>query len=145
MTRLASCCSKQSVNPPVDAPTSTHSFPATISFQCSSARSSFSPPRLTYLKSSPSRRIAQSSSIGAPAFSIFCSLTSTLPARISACARSRDAARPRFTRSLSSLDFTEIFFCAARKCQHLLQCNLLKHLPLNHLRRYFAPFAQNFP
>ena len=41
----------------------------------------------------------------APALSIFCSLTKTFPARIRACARSREAASPRSTRSLSSLSF----------------------------------------
>ena len=45
---------------PVEAPTSRQIVPATSIFQCSRARSSFSPPRLTYFKSSPSKRIAQS-------------------------------------------------------------------------------------
>ena len=40
-----------------------------------------------------------------PAFSIFCPSTNTLPARISACARSRDVVRPRSSRSLSSRTF----------------------------------------
>lgn len=33
----------------------------------------------------------------------------------------------------------------ARKCQHSLQCKVLKHLSLNQLRRYGAPFPQKFP
>ncbi len=40
-------------------------------------------------------------SMDAPAFSIFCSLTRTFPARMSACARSREGVRPRSTSNLS--------------------------------------------
>src|SRR2546421_608923 len=59
----------QSVNPPVEEPTSRHSFPARSIFQCASARSSFNPPRLTYFRSCPSRRIAQAAATCAPALS----------------------------------------------------------------------------
>src|SRR5690349_18820429 len=40
-----------------------------------------------------------------PGLSIFSSLTITRPARISACARSRDGTRPRSSSNLSSLSF----------------------------------------
>ena len=53
----APCCSRQSVNPPVEAPTSRQTLPSTSICQCSRARSSLSPPRLTYFRSSPSSRI----------------------------------------------------------------------------------------
>ena len=50
-------------------------------------------------------RISASDSTAAPAFSTFCPSTRTLPARIMACARSRDAASPRSKISLSILIF----------------------------------------
>ena len=46
-TCAAPRCSKQSVNPPVEAPTSSARAPVTSMPKASSARSSFSPPRLT--------------------------------------------------------------------------------------------------
>src|SRR5215469_12576972 len=95
----------QSVKPPVEAPISRQTLSRTSICQCSSARSSFNPPRLTYLRSSPSKRMALAAETCAPALSTFCSSTITFPARIKACALSRDAARPRSTRTLSSRDF----------------------------------------
>src|SRR4029077_10177068 len=151
------CCSRQSVNPPVEAPTSRHILPTTSICQYTSARSSLSPPRLTYLRSSPSRRTTASSSPCAPALSTFWSLTNTLPARMRAWARSREATSRRSTRSLSSLSFK---ICsdwgavdgercspevAAQKCQPSLRCKVLKCLALNHLQRYLRVFPQNFP
>jgi hypothetical protein len=44
----------------------------------------------------------------------------------------------------SSLQSEKRFFLP-RKCQHPLQCKVLKHLSQNHLGRYFAPFPQHFP
>jgi len=43
----APCCKRQSVNPPVEAPTSRQARPCTVMGQCSSAAASLSPPRLT--------------------------------------------------------------------------------------------------
>ena len=47
ITRAAPCWSRQSVKPPVDAPTSRHPVPATSRPKASSAFASFSPPRET--------------------------------------------------------------------------------------------------
>src|ERR1035441_10688234 len=91
----------QSLNPPVEAPTSRHTLPLRSICQCSRAFSSLRPPRLTYRRSSPSRRSVAVESMDAPALSTFCSLTRTFPASMSACARSRDGVRPRSTSNLS--------------------------------------------
>src|SRR5215472_15465071 len=56
-TRAAPCRSRQSVKPPVEAPTSRQVLPLTSMHQCSRARSSLRPPRLTYFRSSPSMGI----------------------------------------------------------------------------------------
>ena len=47
-TFTAPFCSIQSVNPPVDAPISIHTFPSRLISKCFIAFSSLSPPRLTY-------------------------------------------------------------------------------------------------
>jgi hypothetical protein len=46
-TRLAPFCSRQSVKPPVEAPTSIHTRPLMVTGKCCRACTSFSPPRLT--------------------------------------------------------------------------------------------------
>ena len=46
-TRAAPCCSRQSVKPPVEVPTSMQIAPATVIPNCSKRASSFTPPRLT--------------------------------------------------------------------------------------------------
>src|ERR1019366_5985117 len=116
--------SRQSVNPPVDAPISRQIFPVTAIFQCSRTRSDFSPPRVTHLRFSPGGAVTH------------------YPRP-----RSREAASPRSTSSLSILTFKKLFCPRGppRKCQHSLQCKVLKHLSVDHLRRYFAPFPQYFP
>ena len=70
-------CKRQSVNPPVEVPTSRQIFPLTSICQCPRASSSLSPPRLTNFRSSPKRRISAAVSTAAPDFSIFCPFTNT--------------------------------------------------------------------
>src|SRR5579859_659366 len=105
ITPAAPCCNMQSVKPTVEAPTSMQVRPVRSILHCASAASSFSPPRPTYFRSPPSTRISESCATPAPAFSTFCSFTRTRPASTSACARSREGAMPRSTRSLSIRTF----------------------------------------
>jgi hypothetical protein len=71
------------VKPPVDAPTSRQRKPATDHSKASSARSSFSPPRLTKRVSSWISSRAPSGTL-APAFVAGSPLTDTFPAMMSA-------------------------------------------------------------
>ena len=136
MTRAAPCCSRQSVNPPVDAPTSRQTSPSTSIFQWSRARSSFNPPRLTYFRSSPSRRIAQSAVTCAPAFSIFCSFDKNFSGkdqRLRPLARRRPDRGPRevcrvvtFTMPFERTDLALQFYHESASTR--LRCKVLKHL-----------------
>src|SRR4029077_15909353 len=132
MTRAAPCCKRQSVNPPVDVPTSRQTLPATSTCQCSRAASSVRPPRLTYMRSSPSRRMSAEPSTAAPAFSTFCPLTSTLPARISACARSREVVTPRSSSSLSSRTFKTSSASSAQCRKYSYQRTYQCTFPFSH-------------
>src|ERR1700723_986759 len=96
----------QSVKPPVEAPMSTQGRPGSKMDQWARACSSLRPPRLTYLRSEPRRRMEASAGMEAPGLSMRCSLTRTRPARMRAWARSRDAAWPLSTRSLSRRIFS---------------------------------------
>src|SRR5271154_2006098 len=98
----------QSVKPPVEAPMSTQGRPVRLMDQWARARSSLRPPRLTYLRSEPRRRMTASEETGVPGLSMRCSSTRTRPARMRACARSREAAWPRSTRSLSIRCFDDL-------------------------------------
>ena len=94
------------------------------------AHSSFSPPRLTYLRSCPSRRISHAVSTIAPDFSTFWPFTSTLPASTKACARWREGTKPRSSSNLSnlvlSLDFFTIRIARLPAASHLSVCKLYK-------------------
>src|SRR5215831_9211665 len=107
-TLAAPCESRQSVNPPVEAPTSTHTAPRMIGsrLNASTAFSSFNPPRETNGMSSPASRKSASTANVSPAFSMRRSPAYTCPARMSARARSRDGASPRSTSSLSTRSLT---------------------------------------
>ena len=153
MTRPAPRCNRQSVKPPVEVPTSRQIFPTTSICQCLRACSSLRPPRLTYLRSSPRRRMSAEPSTPAPAFSIFCPFTSTLPARISAWARSRDFATPRSSNNLSSRTFkldprkwtpepTASLHLKPGSTRAGARCR--KYLAPNKLSAYFPDFPQNF-
>src|SRR6202021_1861639 len=96
----------QSVKPPVEAPISTQARPEREMDQWARARSSLRPPRLTYFRSEPRRRMTDSTGGGVPGLSMRCPSTRTRPARMRAWARSREAACPWSTRSLSSRTFS---------------------------------------
>ncbi len=96
MTRAAPAWSRQSVKPPVEAPTSTQSRPTTSTSNASSAFCSFSPPRETK-RGGRSTSSAASSATCSPGLSC----PGTSPASTSACACARDSASPRSTRSTS--------------------------------------------
>ena len=108
-TLAAPRCSRQSVKPPVDCPTSRQQNPDTSSAVCASAPSSFKPPRETNLSISlASTSSATSSSNVTPGLvsgTRVClrpTSVNTCPAAISRCAAVRDGARPRSTRSRSA-------------------------------------------
>ena len=98
-------CSRTSVKPPVDAPTSRQTRPVGSISNASSAAASLWPPRETY----GSRSTRSSGVVGStrsPGLrsrrAASPSPTRTLPASTSACARVRVSTRPRSTRSWSS-------------------------------------------
>src|SRR5690554_4677622 len=95
----APCCSKQSVNPPVEAPTSSTMRPDTSIPKADNADSSFSPPLLTYFLSLPLIRIWLDSETSSPSLSTTRSLTRTFPAIIQPCALFLSANSPRLTSS----------------------------------------------
>jgi len=106
MTRLAPCCSRQSVNPPVELPTSRHVLPSAerpVNF--AKAPSSFSPP-LDTNRGGCSSSTTAASSIWRDALRSTCPQTRTLPSISKACALLRLSQRPRSTRRVSSLLFT---------------------------------------
>ena len=94
--------SRQSVKPPVEAPTSRQDMPAGSTARSASAPASFSPPRETKRLGSPRRRTRDSVFTWVPGLSTGASSTSTWPARISASARLRVGASPSSTRRWSS-------------------------------------------
>ena len=102
-TLTAPFCSIQSVNPPVEEPTSIHIFPLIVTSKFSIAFSSFSPPRLTYFNVLPLTSILAVSAKVEPALSSFCPSTYTFPDIIIALAFSLDSARPLFTSKTSNL------------------------------------------
>src|SRR5258705_9529925 len=95
----------QSVKPPVEDTMSREGRPVSEMDQWAMACSSLRPPRLTYLRSEPRRRMAAATEIEVPGLSMRCSSTRTRPARMRAWARSREAAWPWSTRSLSRRTF----------------------------------------
>src|SRR5581483_9481841 len=104
ITRAAPRFSRQSVKPPVEAPTSRQSRPATSTPSASRALASFSPPREA--KRRPSSTISSASSATSwPGFTSLGPLgpSRTRPARIEAAASLRERARPRAARRLSAL------------------------------------------
>src|SRR5690554_2438413 len=102
-TRAAPACSRQSVKPPVDWPTSRQMRPRTSSPPCASAPASLSPPRETKRSDS-----SGSTSSPAPGHSSCEGLRTgvpsarTRPAAMASCARVREAASPRSTSSASA-------------------------------------------
>src|SRR5215210_871216 len=101
MTRAAPRWSRQSANPPVEAPMSRQSRPATSRRSVSRAWLSFSPPRETK-RGGTSTATSTESSTWVPGFS----KPGTRPASTSACACVRLSARPRSTSRTSSRFFT---------------------------------------
>src|SRR5277367_4059475 len=94
-TWIAPFCSRQSVKPPVELPTSRQIFPEGERAKSVRAPSSFRPPRLTYFCGSPMSSMRASVGTWVPGLESFWPLTRTLPARRRAWARSREGARPR--------------------------------------------------
>src|SRR5207248_2388982 len=128
----------------VDAPTSRQTRSRTPICQCCRACSSLSPPRPTYFKSSPSRRISEAGSTEAPGFSTFCWLTSTLPASTRAWARSRDGTRPRSSNNLSTRILLVDVFNQKNFRAHTRVCNLYKFFLTKPLSRYLLCFPQYY-
>ena len=87
MTAAAPRCKSTSVKPPVEAPTSSARRPRTSRAKWSSACTSLSPPRETYGIGSPLSRTGASASTRSPGLATAWSPMTTLPARMSACAR----------------------------------------------------------
>ena len=102
VTCAAPRCSRQSVNPPVDAPTSSAVSPRGSTPKTSSACASLSPPRDTNGIGPDRSRSSASASTRSPAFSTGRSPASTSPARISARAFSREGASPWSTSARSA-------------------------------------------
>src|SRR4051812_5249203 len=105
MTRAAPRCSRQSVNPPVDAPTSSAQRPEGSIPKASSAFASLTPPRDTYCGPSATSRDTSGATIW-PGLSARrpSSPSRTSPAITAAAARERFSNSPRSTSSASSLD-----------------------------------------
>ena len=82
-------------------------MPETVMPKSSSAPSSFRPPRLAYFVEVPLISIRASTTTCIPALSLGEPFTRTSPARIMACAFSRDSASPRSTTSRSSRFFSD--------------------------------------
>src|SRR5439155_1374592 len=99
-TRAAPRCSRQSVKPPVEAPTSRQTRPATFIWKASSAWTSFSPPRPTN-GVRPWTSTLASLATRAPALSTRLPSTSTSPARRRRAACSRLSTSPRSTSTRS--------------------------------------------
>src|SRR5438034_304491 len=92
--------SKTSVKPPVDAPMSAQTRPVGSTPNRSSAGASLSAPRLAY-PGSASTSMRASSLTARSGRRTVSPATRTLPARIKACARSRDSASPLLVTSTS--------------------------------------------
>ena len=105
-TFFAPFCNIQSVNPPVEEPTSIHILFSKFSKNLSTAFSNFKPPLLTYFKVFPLTSIGRFSSKLVPALSSFIPSTYTIPDIIIAFAFSLEVANPFFTNKISSLSFT---------------------------------------
>ncbi len=108
-TRLAPFCSRQSVKPPVDAPTSAQISPSTEMWKSSRAAASFSPPRDTNLGPFSISIFAFCSMFvdGLRATSPF---TRTWPAITNRCAIDRLSTNPRSNRTKSRrVLFTGVF------------------------------------
>src|SRR4029453_11309042 len=93
--------SRQSVNPPVDAPTSRQTRPSTTTPKASSALASFSPP-LPTKGAGASRSTGVSGATRRPGLGDTPTGRRTWPARMSRAASPRLAARPRATSTSSS-------------------------------------------
>src|SRR5512133_1798557 len=145
LTRAAPRWRRQSVKPPVDAPTSSAAAPPGSIPKVSSAPESFSPPRDT--KRGPSvTSIDAPSRTAAPALLTRCPSTDTLPARTAARACSLDGARPRLTSSTSILrvaicmsapGVTDGVEPSEHRGPHALRCEThlghqLRHVPVRH-------------
>src|SRR6266550_1826295 len=91
---------KMSVKPPVDAPMSAQTRPVGSTANRPSAGASLSAPRLAY-PGSASTSMRASSLTARSGRRTVSPATRTLPARIKACARSRDSASPQFVTSTS--------------------------------------------
>src|SRR5437899_5836624 len=100
-TRAAPRWSRQSVKPPVEAPTSRQTRPATFIWKASSAWASFSPPRLTNGER-PWSSTPASLATRAPALLPRLPSTRTSPARMrrAACSRLSTSPRPTSRRSI---------------------------------------------
>ena len=103
-TSVAPACSAQSVNPPVEAPTSSTWVPRRSSAKRSRAAASFSPPRLTK-RGGCSISIPISRGNSLPGLSNRSVPWRTRPLMIRALAWVRDSANPRTTSSSSSRSF----------------------------------------
>ena len=101
-TRRAPRWSRQSVKPPVEAPTSTATRSFTSSPKVTSACANLIPPRETKGMGSPRRRSAACAPTKSPALSTGRSPSSTWPARMSALAFSRVGASPCSTSARSA-------------------------------------------
>mmetsp|Transcript_34018 Transcript_34018/g.85635 ORF Transcript_34018/g.85635 Transcript_34018/m.85635 type:complete len:299 (+) Transcript_34018:239-1135(+) len=84
-TRVAPPCSAQSVNPPVESPASSITFPTTSISNSVSAFSSLRPPRHTNLGLSAIMAILTEDLTRVPALVMGCPSTSTLPCAIQDC------------------------------------------------------------
>src|SRR5450759_944956 len=101
VTARAPRCSTQSVNPPVDAPTSRTRIPAGSKPNVSSAAASLCPPRETYCWLAVTSKTVPFSTC-CPALLTGSPPTFTSPARIAACARALDGNRPASTSAASA-------------------------------------------
>ena len=104
-TFLAPFCNIQSVNPPVEDPTSVHTLSCKSTSKFATAFSNFKPPRLTYGSTCPFISICTSSENVVPALSSLCPSTKTFPDIIIAFAFSRDSTRFLFTNNTSKRSF----------------------------------------
>src|SRR5207253_6098598 len=100
-TRAAPRWSRQSVNPPVDAPASRQSRPSGATAKRSSAAASLPPPRETKDGGGPESATGASSATSDAALVAVIPATVTRPALTASCAWDRLAASPRRTSSAS--------------------------------------------
>src|SRR3989339_508005 len=124
-TFLAPFCKRQSVNPPVEAPTSRQTLSVMLTSNSRKAFSSLSPPRLTKGMTSL-MTTSTSSAKTAPALSATTPFTKTCRAMMSACALARDSTRSFFTNSWSRRDL--VFFSTTM--------TVPLRAPKNHLQQF---------